>query len=61
MADRLAGENLAAILREKRTERKQSFARIARDLYRDYGVEASIQTVKNWCDLLGIDKEQAAS
>lgn len=56
MADRLTGDNLAAILREKRGERNQSLARISRDLHAEYGVEASIQTIKNWCDLLGIEK-----
>jgi hypothetical protein len=58
MADRLAGGDLAAILGQERSERK-SLSRIARDLFAEYGIDVTPQTVGNWCDALGIEKASA--
>lgn len=60
MADELAGGNLAAILREKRAERK-SLTRIARELHALHRIDVTPQTVGNWCDLLDIQKPALAS
>lgn len=62
MADRLATGTLAQILSQKRSEGK-SFDAISRDLFATYGIEATAQTVTNWCDMLEIPRsgDRAAS
>jgi hypothetical protein len=55
MADDLADGNLAAILREMRSERK-SLTRIARELHALHRIDVTPQTVGNWCDALDISK-----
>lgn len=58
MADTLTGGKLAEILRQERP--RKSLNRIARGLFADYGIDVTAQTVSNWCDELGIEKEPAA-
>lgn len=56
MAEALAGNDLPAVLADFRTVRQWSFTRIARELYSQHGIDVTAQTVKNWCDTLGIAK-----
>ena len=51
MADRLADGNLANILREARAN-GDSLNTISRQLFADYGVTISVQTVANWLAVL---------
>jgi intein-encoded DNA endonuclease-like protein len=55
MADRLAGGELARLLRELRAS-DASYEAIARQLYSDYGIEVTRQTVANWVNELDIDE-----
>jgi transposase-like protein len=47
MADRLAGDDLAAILLQHRALGR-SWAEIARRLYADHGIEVSHETLRQW-------------
>jgi hypothetical protein len=58
MADRLAGGQLEATMRQLRESERRSFDFIARQLHADYGVEASVTTIGAWCRQLGIEAPQ---
>lgn len=60
MANRLTDGRLASILRERR-ERNQSFETISRELYAEFGVEVTGQTVANWYARLAEPSEGVAS
>lgn len=61
MADRLADGRLAQIITEKRAD-DQSYDRIIRDLYADFGIEVSRPTLLKWARSLGVaESDKAAS
>lgn len=60
LVDRILGGRL----REELTDRRlkgDSYATIARWLYEEHQVEAVGETVRRWCNELGIEKPEAAS
>lgn len=48
MADKLANGSLADIIVARRIHGKEPLERIARDLYADYGIEVTRQTLAKW-------------
>lgn len=58
MADRLAGGRLTEILSERRAQ-NQSLEQIVRELYAEYGIEVTRQTLASWVSQ--IDTSEAAS
>lgn len=58
LIDRILDGQLEQRLREARRDGK-SFFSISNELARD-GITVTPQTVKNWCDALGIKPEDAA-
>lgn len=55
MADRLAGGHLRQVMADLRATGR-SFAFVARELYANHGVEVTGETVRSWCNDLGIEK-----
>lgn len=52
MADKLAGGGLADIIVQRRIVGKEPLERIARDLYADFGIEVTRQTLAKWEQML---------
>lgn len=57
MADRLADGQLEATLRGYIAEGKSQDA-ICRQLFADFGIEVTRQTIANWVKTLGIEKPE---
>ncbi len=55
MANRLAGGTLAVTMADLRGD-GLSYATVSRELYVRHGIEATAETVRSWCDQLGIEK-----
>ncbi len=58
MADKLAGGNLARLIRDGR-DAGDSLAAIARRLFADHGIEVTDQTVNNWLTVLAEEEAVA--
>lgn len=60
MADKLADGRLREILAEHVANKTTGDA-ICRQLFADFGIEVTRQTISNWVNRLGLDPVEAAS